>query len=143
MSLKAQIAVKLVEQLQTITELKYVSFDRIRLSSHDFKDFELPAVQLYDVASPGVHQHRCLEVSWQVSLELIMRSNELGAVTQSIMWDMMEQIETVIWAKPKLDLSFTLGSQYIGWVTDLHMNDQQLYFARLDFAIPFHQMLVT
>lgn len=140
---KTTIAAKLLQALDSLSDdtnpgvgpLKYRAFDKVRMSAADFKEHELPAVQLIDVSDPGTHQIGAIEKDWQLSLELIMRSNEVNVVQQSTLWDLMYDIERALWSRPNLGIPGVLHLYYIGWVTDLHMADQQLYFARLDFSV--------
>ena len=141
-SLKSDIADAILTRLATITEIKYFSFDKIRLSADEFREHEFPAVQLYDVSQDIQHERGRILTNWFLALELLMKSSVSGTVDQKDLWDLQHKIERTLWETPNLGIPGVIHLVYIGSNTDLHLLEP-IYFARMDFAVRFYQPLVA
>jgi len=143
-SMKSKIAARLKDILAAgVPELKYISFDRVRLRYGDFTDYELPAVQIYDVGETAQHENVRKRVTWILYLELIMKSSMDGEVNQADLWNMAYLIERKLWADPTLGggLPGFLHIKYSGNVTDLHLLPP-FYSARIEFEAHYYEDLV-
>jgi len=139
--MKTKIAREIVARCQTIPVIKYVSFDKIRLLAADFKDFEIPAIQLIDVAMSSVHEAARAKKNWQISLELVMKHSENGEVHQPDLWNLENEVLRKLWAQPNLGIKGVIQMNFLGSQTDLHLLEPY-YFARLDFEVMFYEDLV-
>jgi hypothetical protein len=140
MSIESTIADKIVQVVQTVTEVKTVVYDRVLLASSDFRDHELPAVQLWDVAQTIEHQRGRILVNWSMSLELIMQSDTSGAVTQKSLWELRRKIQLALWSNPNLGIPRVVHLIYTGNITDLHTVEDH-YISRLDFDVQYYDDL--
>lgn len=141
MSIESDIADKLVQTITDgVPELKSVSFDLIRSTLSDFRDHEIPAVQMYDVEQVPEHQRGRILVTWSISLELIMKSLNSVSVNQKSLWELRRKIQRALWAKPNLGIPGVVHLIYNGNITDLHLL-QPYYVARLDFSVLFYDDL--
>lgn len=141
MSLESEICDKIISTIQSeVPEIKYVSFDKIKLSTSDFRDFELPAVQIWDVAQSAEHQRGRILITWSISLELIMKSNETGVASQKDLWELRRKIQLALWKKPNLEIPGVVHLRYNSNITDLHLVEPY-YIARLDFDVIFYDNL--
>lgn len=124
----------------SLSDIKTVNFDKVQVAIDDFRDYELPAVQLWDLKQINKHVRGYQEVSWNVALEIIMRQTTAGEVDQKALWDLRRRIELVLWDKPKLGLSFMIHLRYLNNGTDLHLLDPN-YLSRMEFEVLFRRQL--
>lgn len=139
--MKSKIADAILQKLDGVLELKYKSFDQIRINMHDFNDAELPAVQIIDIQETGVHQQASLQKTWQLTLEVVMKQTSERIVRQQDLWDLMYLIERKLWQDPSLGIPGVFHLQYIGNNTDLHVLDPY-YIGKLDFQVVYQEHLV-
>lgn len=140
-SVRTQIATELCTVLKTMSELKYVNFDEVRMLASDFQDWELPAVQLIDLGDDNIHEMKRARKTWNVTLELVMGSKVTGKIYQKDLWDLLQKIEEKIFAEPRLKIGTVIHMKLLGTATDLHMLSP-LYTARMDLQIDYYQPLV-
>ena len=140
-SLKPSIASAIITKLDTVAALKLKVFDKVRIAAGDFQDHELPACQLIDVGETIEHERSRAKKTWQISLELIMKPNEFGRISQQDLWDLQYDVERALWLNPNLGIAGVIHLRYIGSQTDLHLLDPY-YFARLDFEVLYYEALV-
>lgn len=140
-SMKSQIAAALRNILLTNSRLKYVEYDKIKLTSADFADYELPAVQIIDLQETVVHEQSRKKAAWLLVLEIIMKPTELDSVSQEDMWNMIHEIERKLWANPQLGVSGVIQLRYIGNQTDLHLL-APFYTGRIDVEVSYYEHLV-
>ena len=141
-SRRTEIAQSLVNILGTLTEIKTINYEQIKLLASDFSEYELPVVQIVDLAEDSTHEMGKALKTWNISLEIV-----IGPITsanyvpkQSDLWDLLEKIERKIWSDPKLNISYVNQCTLLGSSTDLHIL-APLYTARLDFQIIYYQPL--
>ena len=125
-----------------IPTLKVVNFEDVKLAISDFADHELPAVQIWDAAQTIQHERHRILVNWSISVEIIMKSSENGAISQSDLWEMRRAVQRAIWKRPNLGIPGVVHSIYVGNVTDLHMVDPY-YVSRIDLDVQFYDNLVS
>ena len=140
MAIETDIMNAIVARVDTVASVKTVNSDRIVLATSDFRDHELPAVQIWDVAQSIQHQRGRILVNWALSLELIMKSLESGAVDQSTLWTLRRDIQLALWETPNLGIPGVVHMIYTGNVTDLHLIEPY-YIARIDFDVQFYDNL--
>jgi hypothetical protein len=139
-AIETDIMNAIVARVQTVADVKTVNSDRIVLATSDFRDHELPAVQIWDVAQSMQHQRGRILVNWALSLELVMKSLESGAVDQSTLWTLRRDIQLALWNEPNLGIPGVVHMIYTGNVTDLHLIEPY-YVARIDFDVQFYDNL--
>jgi len=140
LSIEETIMDALASRVATVTDVVTINTDRIILSTSDFRDHELPAVQIWDVAQSVQHQRGRILVNWAMSLEIIMKSLETGAVNQRTLWDLRRQIQLALWNEPNLNIPGVVHLIYSGNITDLHLIEP-FYIARIDFDVQFYDDL--
>jgi hypothetical protein len=140
LSIESDIADAIVAVVTTVTEVKTINFDKIILATSDFRDHELPAVQLWDVFQSVEHQRGRILVSWSLSLELIMKSLTTGSVVQKDLWELRRKIQLALWANPNLGIPGVVHMVYTGNITDLH-TVEPYYISRLDFDVLYYDNL--
>lgn len=140
--MKNKIAPQLKAILQNISGVKSVNFDRVKLAAADFQEFELPAVQVYDVAETVTHEQSRAKKEWQLAIEIIMKPTERDVINQSDLWNLQYSIERALWKDPRLGVgSGMIHIKYLGAVTDLHLLEP-FYICRMDVVIIFYEHLV-
>lgn len=141
----ATIEDSIVDAIRTrvtgVAAIKSYSDDKIRISTSDFMDHELPAAQLWDVGQFIQHERSRILVTWSFSLELIMKSLVSGEVSQRDLWELRRTVALALWAPPvNLGVPGVIHPVYTGNVTDLHMVEP-FYIARIDFDVQFYDDL--
>jgi len=140
MSIESLIADAVVAKVSTVAALKTVNFDKVLLATADFRDFELPAVQLWDVAQSVEHQRGRILVTWSLSLELVMKTTTAGAVVQKDLWELRRTVQRALWDQPNLGIPGVVHLIYTGNITDLH-SIEPYYISRLDFDVQYYDDL--
>jgi hypothetical protein len=138
--MKSKIAQKIKEILESISALNYVSVDWVRLTSADFNQSELPAVQLIDVFCQAEHERLRAKKTWGLSLELIMRGSENEEVGQKDLWDLEQQIHRELFKRPNFDLPGVISLRLLSSSSDLHLL-HPYYYSRSDFEVIFYENL--
>lgn len=141
MSKKREICEAILARLDTVEGLKTKSFDRVRLYSSDFQDHELPAVQIMDVDEQITHEMSRAKKNWTLAIEIIMKPNEFGAVSQKDLWDMQHRVERALFADPNLSIPGVVHLHYRSSTTDLHLLEP-FYYCRMEVMCQFYEALV-
>lgn len=141
MTIESDIIDKIIDIVQvSVPEVRYVSFDKIKLATSDFAPHELPAVQIWDSGQIPTHERGRIRVDWNLSLELIMKSEISGEVNQKALFDLRRKIQLALWAVPNLGIPGVIHLVYTGNISDLHLLEP-FYVARIDFVVQFYDNL--
>lgn len=140
-SMKSKIARAILAKCVTIPVIKYVSFDKIKLVAADFLDHEIPGIQLIDISTTNIHENARAKKTWQIALELVMRSDVYTTVTQNDLWNLENEILRKLFAQPQFGVKGVVGTAYIGTETDLHLLDPY-YISRTILEVTFYEDLV-
>lgn len=140
MSIETTIVDKIIQVVDAVPAIAYVSFDKIKLATSDFGAHELPAVQIWDNGQQVTHERGRVQKSWNLSLELIMKSDVSGLVDQKMLFELRRDLEQALWAQPNLGIPGVIHMVYTGNISDLHLLEP-FYIARIDFAVLFYDNL--
>lgn len=135
---KSQVADAIMTRLATLTDIKYTAFDVVRLQASDFQDWELPAVQIIDlaeVATPEATRYRKL---WSLAIEVIVGPTTAAVPNQKALWDLMQAVEDCLRSKPKLGLGFVVHLKLGVSSTDLHLM-APFYLGRIELTVDYYQ----
>jgi hypothetical protein len=139
-SIETQIVDAIVAVVTAVPGINYVSFDKIKLATSDFQAHELPAVQLWDNGQLVTHERGRVRKDWNLSLELIMKSEITGTVDQKALFELRRTIDLALWAQPNLGIPGVIHLIYTGNISDLHLLEP-FYIARIDFTVQFYDAL--
>jgi len=145
MSKKSDILTKIVDVLSEMIatgDIKTVNYQRVRPVFSDFDDWELPAIQLIDQGELVEHEQGRAKKTWDLILEIILKSSEAGEVNQQSLFDLQNKVERKLWEKPNLLIKGVIDLKYLGSSTDLHMVLPHFY-CRLDFQVRYYDPLVS
>lgn len=140
MSIESTIVDKIVQIATAVPSVNYVSFDKIRLATADFQAHELPAVQIWDNGQIVTHERGRVRKDWQLSLEIVMKSDIGGEVNQKTLFELRRTMEQALWAVPNLGIPGVIHLIYTGNISDLHLLEP-FYIARIDFAVAYYDNL--
>jgi len=140
MSIESDIIDKIVQIVDAVPAINYISFDKIKLATSDFQTHELPAVQIWDNGQTIAHERGRVQKGWNLSLELIMKSDIVGEVDQKMLFELRRTIEQALWAQPNLGIPGVIHLIYTGNISDLHLLEP-FYIARIDFTVQFYDNL--
>lgn len=141
-STKSLIAKALVKLIESIPVFQYVSFDRVKLYTSDFKENEIPAAQFIDITESVTHERSRVLRRWSISLEIVNKATENEFINQEDMWNLEYQVSRKIWENPNLNIPGVIHCQYTSNSTDLHLLEP-FYLLRLDFDVLYYESLVT
>lgn len=141
-STKSKIAEALLAILRGMSEFKYVAFDDVKITFSDFKDYELPAAQFYDVQETIVHQRSYAERTWTIALELINKPTADKVISQQSMWNLEYRVARAIWKDPTLGVPNVVNARYTGNTTDLHLV-KPFYLLTMNFDVVYNEHLVS
>lgn len=142
LSMKSRIAREILGRLALVPGLRTYAFDDVKLLAHDFNDLQIPAVQLIDIAETVEHEHVRALKTWRLMLELVLKEDEHGQVSQEDLWNFTLKIERILWAVPNLGIPGVLQLTYLGNSTDLH-RIKPYYLSKLDFDVVYYEDLVA
>lgn len=140
MSIESDIVDGIVAAVTAVPGINYVSFDKIKLATSDFAAHELPAVQVWDNGMLIAHERGRAKKDWNLSLELIMKSDVSGVVDQKGLFELRRTLELALWAQPNLGIPGVIHLIYTGNISDLHLLEP-FYIARIDFTVQFYDSL--
>lgn len=141
-SLKTQISQAIVNRLVTISGIKTVEFDKVRLRSDDFMAVDCPAIQLIDISEQIEHERSRAKKTWILALELVLKGTAEAPVSQVTLWDLQYEVERKLWGLPNLGIPGVIHLRYQGSQTDLHLMEPY-YFVRLDLEVLYYEPLVA
>ncbi len=141
-SMKSKIADQLLTRLADIPQIKSVSFDSVKLLASDFKEHEIPAIQLIDKVETIAHEMSRVKKTWELQLEVVLKGNEYDQISQQDLWNLVYEIERKLWEQPNLGIAGVVHARYLSNETDLHLL-APFYFAKLNFEIIYYQHLVS
>lgn len=138
--IEQDIANAIKDKIDTVPEVKTILFDKVKLATGEFRDHEIPAVQLWDVAQEIQHERGRMLVNWRMVLELIMKPTKDGAVSQQSLWDLRRKIALALWERPNLGIPGVVHLIYVSNETDLHLL-APFYVARIEFIVQYYDQL--
>jgi hypothetical protein len=139
-SIRTKIAQAILGKLANVTALKYRAFDVVRLQASDFQDWELPAVQIYDLVEIGIHERSLARKSWTLAVEVIVGPNGTTTPSQETLWDLMQDIEAALWSQPNLGVPEVIHAVIGSSSTDLHLMSP-FYLGRIEMTVEYKQPL--
>ena len=148
-SMESDIFTNLKTRLEELTFLNLVEFENIRLQTTDFREHELPAIQMYDNGQSVRHEQGRVVKLWDIVLEMIMKSTSTDVVTQGTVLDRKHDVERKIGAYVQLDLGSAPASQgtmshikYVSAITDLHLL-QPLFLVTFNYQVEMRTPFVN
>lgn len=149
-SMKSKIADRLLAIINGMTGVyKYTAFDFVKLTSADFKDYELPACQIIDNGEANLHEQSRGRKTWNLLVEIVVGPTAELPVSQKDLWDLMQATERALFTDPQLGIdrsgleagSSIIQMTLVGSSTDLHFMTPY-YLGRLELAVEYYQPLV-
>jgi len=131
---------KLEEILTELTWVKLVTWKKIRLSASEFRDHEIPLIQIYAPRQNHLHSQRRLETTMMIHVELVMKSTVAGVIDVEDCMDRRQEIEQKIGENVQLRLvnSGMVHMKYVSSEDDFH-TIQPFYVTRLDFEALYYK----
>lgn len=129
---------------------RLVAFEEVKLFSSDFKDFETPAIQIYDTQERAKNVQGRTDNTWDLTVELILKKNSESTADQGLLFDRRLEIKRKIGEDPTLGLQIGVPTsegrfkhiQYVRGFSDLHILEEHL-MARLEFQALFEEPFST
>jgi len=143
-SRKSQILTKIVSILETLipADIKTVNYQVIKIADGDFEEWELPAIQLIDQGEIVEHEQGRARKTWDIVLEILLKTTVAGQVNQQTMFDLQNLVERKLWENPQIGIPGVIDLKYNGSATDLHLLSP-LYYCRMDFTVRYYDALVS
>lgn len=128
---------------------KAIVTDNIKMNLTDFKDAEIPAVQIIDVNTIELPERSRGNLSWQLVCQIVLKQTLDFACTQKTMWLYEQMLKECIMNKPDLGLFAANALPYNAAMkhiiptdrsSDLHMIGPY-YVANVGFSVLYYEPL--
>lgn len=142
MSIDKDIMLHIEDRLQTLTWVKLVNWKRLRLTSSDFLDHEIPLIQFYDNGQRLTHEAARLRVEWSISVELVLKSFATGEIDVEDLLDKRQDVEQCLGAQ-STHLGIQ-GLQHIRYLSNEpdYLSVSPFFITRLDFEALYYKPYV-
>ena len=141
MSKKTDILDAIVGILEGVTSLKSVNWEKIKLTADDFKEYELPAAQIFSGGETIIHEQGRARKTWTLHLEIILKQSTSQVVNQRELYDLEHEVELALWENPQLGIPGVIDLRYVSNEQDLHLLDP-IYYTRINFEARYYSPLV-
>lgn len=128
-------------KLKTLSWVKLVNWKKIRITSSDFRENEVPCIQFYDAGQTITHEHARLNVQWNIAIEIILKSKADGSIDMADLLDKRQEVEQKIGSQPNLGVDGVVHFLYLGNEPDL-FTISPFYYTRLDFQAMYYKPYV-
>lgn len=125
-----------------IAWVKKVESENIRLEFSEVHDHEIPYVQIYDNGQTFTHQRGEVLVSWQVAVELALKSSSESVVNMRTLLDKRQEIEQAIGANVNLGIPGVINVTYLQNTPDLNLV-RPYYTTTLLFNVQYRKKYVS
>lgn len=137
-------------KLEELTWPRLIAFEEVRLTSSEFKDHEIPAIQVYDIGDTATEQIQGrTENDFEIAIEIVMKRSSSDYIGQGDLFDRRLEVKRKLGEDPTLGLQNLDPSQgrfkhikYNRCITDLHIL-KPYYVARLEFSALFEEPFST
>lgn len=131
-SIEGKIFEALATLLTTLSWVRTVEYENLRVLPTEWRDFELPSLQFFDNRAIVSHARGDVDVQWSISIELTLKSTADAAYTQLDLFDKKQDVENLIGANVDLGIAGMKHLRFDGWETDA--TDGTYLICRLDFS---------
>ena len=76
-----------------------------------------------------------------MGLEIVMKPNEFGDVSQKDLWDMQYEVERALFKDPNFSIPGVIHLHYLSSTTDLHLLEPY-YYCRMELLCMYYEPLV-
>lgn len=128
--------------VKTLAWVKKVESENIRLEFSEVHDHEIPYVQIYDNGQTFTHQMGQVLVSWQIAVELALKSSSEGVVNMRTLLDKRQEIEQAIGANVNLGIPGVINVTYLQNTPDLNLV-RPFYTTTLLFRVQYRKKYVS
>jgi hypothetical protein len=142
-SMKSKIVEELASLFSTLDWVKRVNYENILIGFSGFRDHEIPAIQIIDLTNIRDPENQRDLNTWILSVQLIMKQKSTDNVNQSVLFDRMNDMITLVGQNTVLKItpdnpgdSF-LQIRPIAEVTDLH-SENPFYLAEINLEAMFY-----
>ena len=104
-SLEKLVFEQLETKLNEITWANNVEVERFKLGVTDFRDSDIPAIQVIDAGMTSTPETRRNRKSWLILIQIILKSKSIDEVDQGDLFDRMKDVELKIGEDPTLGLN--------------------------------------
>jgi hypothetical protein len=138
---KTLICNAIVQKLNTIRQIRTVVSDRVLISTDDFSEVTLPAIQFIDLNEKIEHEQSRTKNTWLFNLELVMKGSQWESVTQQDLWNLMYLVAREMGSQPNFGIPGVIHVKYLNNQTDLHLLESH-YIAKLTFEVLYYEPFV-
>lgn len=138
MILDSQILQHIETRLRTIPWVSHVEWKRLRLTTTDFREHEVPLIQFYDNGQVITHEQGRLRVEWNISVEVVLRTTAENEVDVVELLDKRQDVEQCLGAQETSALPGLLHLRYTGNEPD-YLSILPFFVTRLDFQALYYK----
>lgn len=133
----------IMEGLQTIFTgiawVKFVEFQKIRITAADFREHEIPVIQYMATSTTGTSEQGRIRAKMNVTVEVILKQQTSGAVDILDLYDKMEDVEQAIGANLNLNIPGVISITFGNSRPDIHIIEP-FYIGELNFVVEFYKV---
>lgn len=142
MSIDKQIMLLIETRLNTLSWVKLVNWKKLRLSQSDFLDHEVPLIQFYDAGQLIEHESGRLRVTWNISVELVLKSTSSEEIDVEDLLDRRQEVEQCLGSQSThLGIQGLQHLRYTGNEPD-YLSISPFFITRLDFQALYYKSYV-
>jgi len=138
----SEILDALETQLKTLSWVKVVETENIRLGFSELGEHEVPYIQVYDNGQVFEHQRGEILTRWQVAVELVLRSSSENLVNMRTLLDKRQDVEQCIGSKVNLGIAGVINVLYLSNTPDIQIV-KPFYVSTLLFEVVYRKRYVA
>lgn len=142
MRIDKDIMLHIETRLKTLSWVNLVSWKRIRLTTSDFMDHEIPLIQFYDNGQSITHEAARLRVEWNIAVELVLKSLSSNEIDVEDLLDRRQEVEQCLGAQEThTGIPGFHHLRYLGNEPD-YLSISPFFITRLDFQALYYKPYV-
>lgn len=138
----AQILDAMQTTLQALTWAKKVESENIIIGISETQDHEIPLIQIYDNGQTFRHEKGRVRVTWEIIVELVLKTSSAGTVNMRTLMDRRQEIEQAIGANVNLGIPGVINVLYSRNTPDIHIA-RPFYMTELVFQVDYYKRYVS
>lgn len=134
---EVQVLNALDAKLRTLSWVKFLTSDKIKLGADDFLEHELPAIQIYADGGTVIQSSGRTQNSWFITTEIIIKPTAEGYADSRTLLNYMDEVRRKIGEDPTLShIAGLIHIQYNNYQNDLHILGP-LYLCKISWEAIF------
>jgi hypothetical protein len=122
--------------------VKKVESENIIIGISETQDHELPLVQVYDNGQTFTHEKGRVRVTWEIIVELVLRSSSSTTVNMRTLMNRRQDLEQAMGENVNLGIPGVIAVKYTRNTPDIHVV-RPFYMTELVFQVDYYKRYVS